>query len=77
MSKEIKKMSKDHFRLFKKIFPVHADKFGSYIWGAKDQMVGMVRGWGGMQNVENAGDYRDFVHQLMVDAINEKFERDY
>jgi len=64
------------------------DEYGSKIWsqdGQELQMLADVRGWGHIQNLfkENgqineakAAKFQDSIGQFIVDAINEKIERE-
>jgi hypothetical protein len=64
---------------------VYYDEYGQYLW-SKDstggsQMIGEVRGWGGLQNKfkteEEAATFQDEVGKFIADAINEKVQRDF
>jgi hypothetical protein len=46
-----------------------------HIFDQNNFMCGMVRGWGALQNYENGAELQDELHQFMIDAMNEKFER--
>lgn len=60
------------------------DQFGTHIWGISDkkefQLIAEVRGWGAIQNLfkstSEAADFQDNLGKFIVEAINEKIERD-
>ena len=66
------------------------DKMGQYLWivqkSGNHQKLADLRGWGGIQNLfknakgevdfEKAGKFQDNVGQWLVDAVNEKLERE-
>ena len=62
---------------------VEYDEQGTQIWAKTNgvlQHVADVRGWGAIQNMFKTGveaqEFQDAVGQFIVDAINEKLERD-
>lgn len=64
---------------------VYYDKYGQYLWSKHvnggSQMIGEIRGWGGIQNAfsnsDNAANFQDEVGKFIADAINEKIQRDF
>jgi len=57
------------------------DEIGTFIWGGKtNQMIADVRGWGAIQHMFNthreARNFQDELGSFIVDAINEKLERE-
>ena len=57
-------------------FPVHYSSLGTYIYDADDKMIADVRGWGWIQKLPKPEETQDAIGQFIVDAINEKHERD-
>jgi hypothetical protein len=49
--------------------------FPTYIADQNTRLCGEVRGWGIFQHYENGSDLQHELHQFMVDAMNEKYER--
>jgi hypothetical protein len=47
-----------------------------HIFDGNDFVCGMVRGWGSLQDYENGAELQDELKQFIVDAMNEKFERE-
>lgn len=56
--------------------PFKADYMGGYIFNADNFMFGEVRGWGALQYGPDAEKTQDYNLKFMVDALNEKAERD-
>lgn len=56
-------------------YPVKTDY--TYIWDKDNAMIAQVRGWGRLQYMDDAEALQDMVSDFIVDAINEKLERDY
>lgn len=57
-------------------FPVKYSDLGTYIYDANDKMIADVRGWGWIQKLPNPEKVQDGIGQFIVDAINEKIERE-
>lgn len=59
-------------------FPLSYSELGTYIYDADNKMIADIRGWGWIQylEVENPEDIQDGIAQFIVDAINEKYERE-
>lgn len=57
--------------------PFKADFRGGYVFSGPDNfMFGQVRGWGQLQYGKDAEAIQDANLQFMVDALNEKAERE-
>lgn len=57
-------------------FPVTYSPLGTYIDDADGKMIADVRGWGWIQKLDNSEQVQDDIGQFIVDALNEKHERD-
>lgn len=56
--------------------PFKADKLGGIVWSAEQFHFADVRGWGQLGYKDDGAEIQDFHLQFMVDALNEKIERD-
>jgi hypothetical protein len=56
--------------------PFKGDNASSYIFDKNNFMCGMVRGWGVLQSYENGEELQDELKRFIIDAMNEKFERE-
>lgn len=56
--------------------PFKADFMGGIVWSAEQFHFADVRGWGHLSYKEDGAKIQDFNLQFMVDALNEKVERD-
>ena len=61
---------------------VYYDEYGQYLWSKQSsdggiQMIGEVRGWGAIQNlnIEDPDKFQDEVGKFIAEAINEKVQR--
>lgn len=57
-------------------YPVSYSSLGTYINDANGKMVADVRGWGWIQKLKHPEKTQDEIGQFIVDAINEKIEKD-
>jgi hypothetical protein len=56
--------------------PFKADGITLCIRDVNDFICGAVRGWGALQDYENGAAVQDELKQFIIDAMNEKFERE-
>lgn len=57
-------------------YPVKYSSLGTYIYDADDKMIADVRGWGWIQKLDQPEKTQDEIGQFIVDAINEKMEKE-
>lgn len=58
-------------------FPVSYSSFGTHVTDSDGKHIVDIRGWGWIQKLAHAEDIQDTIGQYVVDAINEKYERQH